>query len=100
MSEKVKVIFDQSALDIALQTTGSISNIVLFAEKNNISITDELKANQELTIPKTADIRGTIFKYYKQNKVLPATGFTKHKHLLEKQEGISVWIINQDFIVQ
>ncbi len=98
---KVSVIFEQSIFDIALQTTGTIANAMKIAQSNNLNITDDLTVNKDVSLPETVILSNDILRYYKQKKVLPATGLTKRDYeAMEKQEGISIWIINQDFIVQ
>ncbi len=74
---------------------------MLIAQANNLNITDDLEVAQDVVLPDTIVLRNDILRYYKQKKVLPATGSTtSFQEIDEKEEGISIWVINQDFIVQ
>jgi len=49
---KIKVLPGQSLIDIAIQYGGSITTIFDIAGMNQLSVTSELQAGQELDIPK------------------------------------------------
>lgn len=98
---KIIVLHNQSLFDVALQHSGSIESIFEIILANDLSLTDEVKAGQTLTIPDVILKNKDILGYYKAKKIQPATGFTaEDKQVLERQEGISIWAINLDFIVQ
>lgn len=97
-----KIVLDcQSLWDIALQELGDISGILELAEKQEISLTDELKIGQELEIPpelKNKQLAG----YYLQHDIRPATGLTIETMSGDGAlilEGIDFWGIEYDFIV-
>lgn len=97
---KIIVLHNQSLFDVALQHSGSIDSIFEIILANDLSLTDEVKAGQTLTIPDVILKDKDILGYYQAKKIQPATAFsTEDKQILERLEGISIWAINIDFIV-
>jgi len=97
---QVVVLHNQSLLDLALQHTGTIENIFELAMLNNLSITDDVVAGKVLTIPTESFTNKDILTYYIAKKIQPATAFTQEDKIIsERQEGISIWAINLDFVV-
>lgn len=98
---KKKVLDCQSLWDIALQESGDLSGILELAEKQGITLTDELTIGQELEIPpEVADKR--IALYYSQYGIAPATAITIESTSGEGAlllEGVEFWGIEYDFIV-
>lgn len=92
----MKVEQGQSFLDLVIQATGDIDNAFEMALKNGIGITKTLTIGQEIEpIPVT---NKRVFQEFNElNK--PATAWNEKESPLIL-EGISYWIINQDFIVQ
>lgn len=88
----------QSLLDAALMVTGAAEGIVKLALKNELSITDELSAGTPLNLVE-ADNQ-SMFKYYKDNKIVPATDASFDDQLLVEKEGIDYWAIGYTFVVQ
>ncbi len=95
----VRVSERQNLLDVAIQESGSILAAFDLAVANDISVTDDLTAGQVL---QTVDIyNADVFNYYTQKNLKPATGFSSFGTPGEtEEEGISIWAINIDFIVQ
>lgn len=94
----MKVFEGQSLLDAALQKCGSIESLILFAQKNNISITDELLSGTDLLDPDVND--QDIVDYYSKKNLHPATAITGTQYNKTiSMEGIEYWIIEKDFIV-
>ena len=97
---QVEVLHNQSLLDLALQHTGTIESIFELAMLNNLSITDDVVAGKVLTIPTETFTNNDILTYYIAKKIQPATSFSQeYKRISERQEGISKWAINLDFVV-
>ncbi len=69
---RIVVKDNQSLFDICIQEYGNISNVVALAQSNDMNITDELTAGQQVLIPDLATEQN-ILKYYAENKVIPAT---------------------------
>ncbi|MFC0344059.1 hypothetical protein [Epilithonimonas hispanica] len=94
------VLHNQSLLDFAIQHTGSAQNAFEIAMANNMSLTDQLTAGAELTVPGTVAMDLDIKNYYSSKAIQPATDVTVSSDDEQEQEGISIWGINNDFIVQ
>ena len=96
----ITVLHNQSLLDLSLQHTGTIESIFEFAEANTLNITDDVVAGKILALPAEAFTNKDILAYYTAKNLQPATAFTKEdEQVFERQEGISIWAINLDFIV-
>ncbi len=72
---KVTVLDRQSIFDMAVQVMGSAEAAFVLARDNNLSLTDELQAGQELEWF-SIDNR-QIETYYKNRNLHPATALTK-----------------------
>lgn len=97
---EITVLHNQSLLDLALQHTGTIESIFEFAEANALNITDDVQAGKTLVLPAEVFTNKDILGYYTAKNLQPATAFSKEdEQVFERQEGISVWAINLDFIV-
>ena len=88
------VLEGQSLLDIAIQCCGSAEAAYDIALLNNISITDDLAAGRELTIP--ASVNASVVTYYTQKGIRPATSLTDTDTVFG---GIDYMGIEIDFIV-
>ncbi|MDB0600685.1 hypothetical protein PL373_05910 [Tenacibaculum maritimum] len=96
----VKVLNNQTLIDLSGQLTGSVVNAILIAQENNINITEELSPGQILQVPEEMIIDSTILHYYTINELEPATGLTAyHKDIIDGCQGIGCWTIDVDFIV-
>jgi hypothetical protein len=69
---RITVKDNQSLFDISIQEYGSLTNIVALAFANDMSITDELTAGQDLLIP-DLQTEQNVLKYYTENNIIPAT---------------------------
>ncbi|MDO5609074.1 MAG: hypothetical protein Q4G08_11535 [Capnocytophaga sp.] len=98
---KITALHNQSLFDIALQHTGTINGVFELATANGKSVTDDLSAGQILTVPENILTDNDIKKYYTAKAILPATAFTSEDiQIIERQEGISVWAVNVDFVIR
>lgn len=96
----VKILNNQSLLDVALQHTGSAQNAFLIAKENSLSVTAYLVAGYELVIPEGVPFNREMFDFYGSKKVQPATDETyAGDDIPEELEGIGYWIINKNFKV-
>lgn len=86
----------QTLLDIALQEKGSIEAIEEIAALNGLSITDELSAGMELTLPASAWNK-LIENYCKNNDVSPATALTDDNLYDLWKGGIGYMVVGVDF---
>ena len=94
------VLHNQSLLDFAIQHTGSAQNAFEIAMANNMSITDQLTAGSELVVAGSIVNDVDVKNYYQSKSLQPATDITQNGEAEETPEGISIWILNQNFIVQ
>lgn len=92
----INVLKGQSFFDIAIQETGDIANVYAIANANDISITDELTAGQDILIPDDVVINKKVISYYRSLGFKPASGIIKE---IETPQGIGFWSIGNDFKV-
>jgi len=88
----------QSIFDIALIGCGSAESAFALALANDISITDDLTAGEDLQL--TDVVNKSIVDYYTQKGIVPATALTAENITDTIQgEGIEFWAIEYDFII-
>lgn len=98
---KIIVQDRQCLADIALQACGSLEAVFAIAEKNGLSVTDDLQAGQVLDYD-LADVQEKyVVAAYKTESIQPATAITNSEinDLLAIGEGIGFWTIEYDFVV-
>jgi len=96
----ITVLHNQSLLDLALQHTGTIESVFELAGANALNITDDVVAGKTLVLPAEAFTNKDILGYYTAKNLQPATAFSKEdEQVFEILEGISIWLINLDFVV-
>lgn len=96
----IKILNNQSLLDVALQHTGSAQNAFLIAKENALSVTSYLVAGTVLMIPEGVPFNGEMLDFYESKKIQPATDETYTEgETPEELEGIGYWIINKNFKV-
>ncbi len=93
----VTAAYKQTLLDLALQTGGTAESAMELALINSRSLSDELEAGDEITLPDTPQNRRMV-KYYDINGILPATGL-KPEFSGIVNGGINYMGIEIDFIV-
>lgn len=97
----MKIIANQSLLDVAIQECGSILTCFDFALKNGISITDDLAAGNEIEVPDSSYKNTEALSYFKGKNQNIATSITNENYeLIIPMEGIGEMIIEDTFIVQ
>lgn len=75
MATTVKVMAGQSLLDIVVQTTGDIGNLMNVAAVNALSITAVLQAGQLITIPDGLTIRPNVVKAIAASTAKPSSEY-------------------------
>lgn len=97
---KVKVLHNQSLLDIAIQHTGSVLNAFSIAVANNISISDILIPGTVLSVPSKMDFETEIKDYYTSKGIRPASAIVEENITVIPLAGINYWQIEETFEVQ
>ncbi|NDW10444.1 hypothetical protein D0T56_12355 [Dysgonomonas sp. 520] len=87
-----KIKDNQSLIDLAIQTGGSIEAVFDLAIKNNLSITESLVVGT--TIATAAVVASQIVNYYATRRLTPATDITDGV-----TGGIGAMGIEIDFVV-
>lgn len=94
----MKVLHNQSLLDLAIQHTGTAENAFAMALANGLSLTDDLTAGESLQLTAYGIQQNKeVLNYYQSKNIQPATAITA---AVEQPHGISYWAIGIDFIVQ
>lgn len=97
---RVKVLNNQSILDIAVQHTGDVSNAFLIAKENSLAVSDYLVPGYELIIPNGVPFNRDILNYYNAKQIKPATAITEISDENPPQlGGIGYMQIGSNFIV-
>jgi len=98
--EKITILNNQSLLDLSIQLTGNANNAFELGKVNNIAVTEELIAGDTIYMPEEMELNPMILKYYKLNKVIPASALTQeNRDVITGCEGIGCWVIEFDFKV-
>lgn len=70
----------QNLLDIAIQESGTLASLFEIALLNNVSITDDLTAGQEIKIPAAFEnIHQGVLTVYKARQIFPATSLSSNQ---------------------
>lgn len=96
----IKVLHNQSFLDIAVQHTGSVINAFPIAVANNMSVSDELIPGTVLQVPESVEFDTEIKDYYKSKGLKPASKIEDEKIAKIPLSGINYWIVEENFIVE
>lgn len=98
---QIKVLHNQTLLDISIYLFGTAIGAMSLAIANDISLTDDLEVGQILNVPENSDFGQRLIAEYFQNKGLkPATAITMIEKEIETPSGIDYWAIEVDFEVQ
>ena len=95
----VKVLHQQSLLDIAIQEYGDLKAVFDIATMNNKSFTDDLKNSEQVIISASVYTDLDIHRFFKRNNLIPATALTEAQSQEINPQGISYWAIGVDFKV-
>ena len=95
MEKKTTVLNDQSWLDIALQTCGSLESVFSLVVANNVSVIDEPEVGS--TIESTDIVNNQVARYYDNKNIIPATNTVANGE--KRKRGIGNMIVGVDFIV-
>ena len=97
VSNLVKPWEDQTAIDMAMQCSGTIENVFEFLEANGLGLTDELVLMRDYK--KCVLLNAQVAAVF-NNIRRPASGYTVvESQLPVRLEGIDYWGIEDDFVV-
>lgn len=94
----ITVLNNQSLEDVAIRHCGTIEALFDIAYLNNISVTEELFADQILMIPSKDYGSQEVINYLQENKQEPASGFNNANSIIPHL-GIGTMVIGQTFII-
>lgn len=96
----MKVLHNQSLLDLALQHTGSVENAFALAVTNGLSLTDDLAVgNWLIADSQELNANKEILNYYQSKNVQPATAIGGKWEAGSQLEGVGYWAIKTEFII-
>ncbi len=95
---KIKVLHNQTLLDLAIQYTGSVENAFMIAGQNNLAVSSYLVAGYELQIPEGTPFNRDIYDYYSAKQLKPATSYADTS--AETARGIGYMRIGGTFKVR
>jgi len=95
--ETIIVKHGQTLIDIAIQYLGDASRYVEIIEINNLTITEDIHAGDELIIPTVANEKTAIVSLFDKKNIKPASAITG---IISENEGVDYWRIEENFIVQ
>lgn len=93
----VKVLYQQTITDIAVQELGDAERAIEIAALNGLSLTTALQAGQILTVPDFDITKADTVQLF-TNKALAPASFADDD--FDENEGIDFWALEIDFIVQ
>lgn len=98
---QIKVLHNQTLLDISIYLFGSAVGAMSIAIANNISLTDDLEVGKILNIPENTDFGQQLIAEYFQNKGLkPATAINDLDIVVPVDLGIGEMVIEESFIIR
>lgn len=96
---KVKILYGQTLLDIAIQELGDLERVFEIAVDNNISISDELDEVPVLNVGDYDKDKRYLVQLFSTPANKPASA-DKAGDVNARLEGIDYWTLGLDFIVQ
>ena len=99
---QIKVLHNQTLLDISIYLFGTAIGAMSLAIANDISLTDDLEVGQILNVPVNSDFEQRLIAEYFQNKGLkPATQLTEEINVFVPSElGIGKMRVGSTFKVK
>lgn len=87
---------NQSALDFATQTSGDLKSLIDFCLLNGLSITEEIQAGTEVSVPETEHKNEIIADYFESKNIELSTSSPRAISIIL---GIGTMTIGSDFDV-
>jgi len=88
--------YNQTLVDMAMQSCGDAGRLVELAALNGLSITDDIEAGDTILTPDAAADKLKLVTLLNKKNNEPGSG----TQTLSAPEGISYWIIETDFTIQ
>jgi hypothetical protein len=92
----IAVNYGQTILDVTVQGTGDISQMLVVAALNELSLTDELVPGATLEVPTYDPSLKKTVNYFSVPANFPASGISA---IQQVSDGIGFWYIGLDFQV-
>lgn len=73
---KITVKHSQSVFDVSIQEYGTVEAALEIAFANDVSLTEELIAGDELELPEFENTNPEIMAYYNKHQIKPATALS------------------------
>lgn len=93
----IKVLYQQTITDIAVQELGDAERAVEIAALNGLSLTTLLQAGQTLEVPDFDISKTDVVQLFSNKALAPAS---RDEAESNQDEGIDFWALEVDFIVQ
>lgn len=93
------VQYNQTILDIAIRYTGTWTTAFEIAMQNELCVSDDLAAGQELELPLTP--ANDIITYYANEGLYPSTAMSEFDfNLFSDLNGLDTMAVGENFIVE
>jgi len=96
--KKIKALYGQTLVDIAVQELGDPQRSFELSELNGISITKDLDTNEVIMVPAYDKDKRNLVQLFSDIANAPASGDDVNTGEL-LNEGIDYWAIENDFVV-
>ena len=91
----------QGWLDLSERLYGTAEHAFALAVLNGAALTDVIVAGSFILYDTALQRNATVLLIYENNHTNPATAFSdRDRAVLERKEGISIWAIDLDFVIQ
>lgn len=90
----ITVNYGQTTLDVTVQGTGDISQMMVVVALNGLSLTDDLIPGATLVVPAYDPAQKKVVNYFSVPANYPASGLSA---IQQTSEGIDYWFIGLDF---
>ena len=97
---QIKILHNQTLLDIAIQQYGSATMAINLAIENNLSLTEVNEVGTPLIAPLKDNETRLIAEYFQNKGLKPATAINDLDVVIPVDFGIGEMIIEESFIIR
>ena len=97
---QIKILHNQTLLDIAIQQYGSATMAINLAIENNLSLTEVNEVGTPLIAPSKDNETRLIAEYFQNKGLKPATAINDLDVVIPVDFGIGEMIIEESFIIR